>query len=46
LKIKGWEITLVWSGYCVSAVIEKIDQLVKKLIKEESMKKEVIAMNK
>lgn len=44
LETKGWKITRIWSRNWwknSSAEIEKIDQLVKKLVKEESLKKEV-----
>ncbi|MCM3409550.1 AAA domain-containing protein [Metabacillus litoralis] len=45
LETKGWKITRIWSRNWwknSSAEIEKIDQLVKKLVKEESLKKEVM----
>ncbi|QNF30033.1 AAA domain-containing protein [Metabacillus elymi] len=46
LETKGWKITRIWSRNWwknSSAEIEKIDQLVKKLVREESIKKEVMA---
>jgi len=45
LETKGWTITRVWSRNWwknASAEIEKIDQLVKKMVREESVKKEVM----
>jgi len=46
LETKGWKITRVWSRNWwknSSTEIEKIDQLVKKLVRDESLKKEVMA---
>ncbi len=45
LETKGWNITRIWSRNWwknSSAEIEKIDQLVKKLIREENIKNEVM----
>jgi very-short-patch-repair endonuclease len=45
LETKGWNITRIWSRNWwknSSAEIEKIDQLVKKLVREENIKKEVM----
>lgn len=45
LETKGWNITRIWSRNWwknSSAEIEKIDQLVKKLVREENIKNEVM----
>ncbi|MCM3587350.1 AAA domain-containing protein [Mesobacillus maritimus] len=46
LETKGWKITRIWSRNWwknSSAEIEKIDQLVKKLMKEENIKEKVMS---